>query len=62
MTETKVTYTKKSTVCCDGNGDGAEGHPKVYLCINAEDGFVICPYCSRKFTAKKESIAQYIAE
>ena len=32
---------------CDG-GDGALGHPRVYLTIS-KDGFVDCPYCDRHF-------------
>jgi uncharacterized Zn-finger protein len=37
-------------VSCDG-GDGALGHPKVYLEIG-EDNFVDCPYCDRRFVLK----------
>lgn len=35
-------------VVCDG-GQGALGHPRVYLHIEGQDGFVVCPYCSRTF-------------
>lgn len=35
-------------VVCDG-GQGALGHPRVYLHIEREEGFVICPYCSRTY-------------
>ncbi len=34
------------TVACDG-GDGALGHPRVWLRI--EDRDVMCPYCSRHY-------------
>jgi uncharacterized Zn-finger protein len=34
------------TVACDG-GDGALGHPRVYLHI--ADRQVMCPYCSRLY-------------
>jgi uncharacterized Zn-finger protein len=37
---------KSREVACDG-GDGAYGHPKVYLKILGHE--VVCPYCSRKF-------------
>jgi uncharacterized Zn-finger protein len=37
---------KTRDVACDG-GDGAYGHPKVYLRI--ADKQVVCPYCSRLF-------------
>jgi uncharacterized Zn-finger protein len=33
-------------VACDG-GDGALGHPRVFLRIAATE--VVCPYCSRLF-------------
>ena len=35
-------------VACDG-GDGALGHPRVYLTIPRETGYVVCPYCGRKY-------------
>jgi uncharacterized Zn-finger protein len=34
-------------VCCDG-GEGALGHPRVWLEIGGA-GFVDCPYCDRRF-------------
>ncbi len=36
-------------VSCDGNG--ALGHPRVYLEMGDED-FVECPYCDRRFVLK----------
>lgn len=37
-------------IACDG-GEGALGHPRVWLSIGAE-GFVECPYCDKKFVLK----------
>jgi len=34
-------------VACDG-GEGALGHPRVWLSIPREEGFVECPYCDAK--------------
>lgn len=34
-------------VSCDGGGD-ALGHPRVWLQIPRETGFVECPYCDAK--------------
>ncbi len=34
-------------IACDG-GDGALGHPRVWLQIAEADGFVECPYCDKK--------------
>lgn len=38
-------------VACDGSGeiDPALGHPRVYLRIDEEAGFVECGYCDRRF-------------
>jgi NADH dehydrogenase (ubiquinone) Fe-S protein 6 len=38
-------------VACDGSGEIAPalGHPRVYLRIDAELGFVECGYCDRRF-------------
>ena len=42
--------TDKTEVSCDG-GEGALGHPRVYLHMD-EDGRVECPYCDRLFMLK----------
>ncbi len=34
-------------VACDG-GEGALGHPRVWLSIPRDEGFVECPYCDAK--------------
>lgn len=34
-------------IACDG-GDGALGHPRVWLQISEEAGFVECPYCDKR--------------
>jgi uncharacterized Zn-finger protein len=38
-------------VACDG-GEGALGHPRVWLSIDAAKGWVECPYCDRRFVLK----------
>jgi uncharacterized Zn-finger protein len=40
-------------VSCDG-GDGAYGHPKVYLKIAGQS--VVCPYCSRLFVLRPGAV------
>jgi uncharacterized Zn-finger protein len=35
-------------VTCDGGG-GALGHPRVYLSIPHDKGWVECGYCDKKF-------------
>jgi len=50
--ETKVVDNLK--VACDG-GEGALGHPRVWLQISGEHGWVECPYCDCKFVHKDAS-------
>ena len=42
---------KTHRVACDGSGavDPALGHPRVYLRIDDNTGFVECGYCDRRF-------------
>ena len=35
-------------VACDG-GEGALGHPRVWLQIPPETGWVECPYCDKRY-------------
>ena len=38
-------------VACDGSGDidPSLGHPRVFLRVDAQAGFVECGYCDRRF-------------
>jgi uncharacterized Zn-finger protein len=47
MKPPEVIEVDKDRVGCDG-GDGALGHPLVYLTMDA-GGKVDCPYCGRRF-------------
>lgn len=49
--ETQVVTTWK--VACDG-GEGALGHPRVYLTIPHDRGEVECPYCDKKFVIDRD--------
>jgi len=44
--ETEV--VNKSRIACDG-GEGALGHPRVWLQIPEDEGFVECGYCDKRF-------------
>ncbi len=44
--ETKIVDKKK--IACDG-GDGALGHPRVWLTIPDDIGWVECPYCDARY-------------
>lgn len=43
---TETIQVSERTVACDG-GDGALGHPRVFLFIEGHS--VLCPYCSRLY-------------
>jgi len=44
--ETRIVNTYR--IACDG-GEGALGHPRVWLQIPKDTGFVECGYCDCKF-------------
>lgn len=44
--ETRVVSSRR--VACDG-GEGALGHPRVWLQIPADKGWVECPYCDCRY-------------
>ncbi len=46
VTPTEIIHVDTRTVACDG-GDGALGHPRVFLRIQDEQ--ILCPYCSRLY-------------
>ena len=46
----EIIAVSERVVACDG-GEGALGHPLVYLRI--EDRQVMCPYCSRLYVLKE---------
>jgi uncharacterized Zn-finger protein len=51
----EIIETDDTRVACDG-GDGALGHPRVYLEMGDET-FVECPYCDRRFVLREGAIA-----
>jgi len=46
----EVIEVTETEVACDG-GEGALGHPRVFLAIGPS-GEVVCPYCDRVFKLK----------
>ena len=42
-------------VACDG-GEGALGHPRVWLRISPATGFVDCGYCDKRFIADLDNM------
>lgn len=47
----EVIRIKTDRVACDGSGEVTPdlGHPRIYLRIDADAGFVECGYCDRRF-------------
>ena len=56
MKPLETLYTQSEHVACDGGG-GALGHPKVYLHIDADQGRIVCPYCSRTYVLRLSSVS-----
>ena len=53
LEEPEVKIVDTYRVACDG-GEGALGHPRVWLQIPSELGWVKCPYCDCQFILKGE--------
>lgn len=55
MEPTEIIDVDSEVVACDG-GEGALGHPRVFLNMKGE-GRIDCPYCGRRFVLKAEASA-----
>ena len=44
--EIQIVDTRR--IACDG-GEGALGHPRIWLQIPRDIGWVECPYCDKRF-------------
>lgn len=49
--ETEVVTTWK--VACDG-GEGALGHPRVWLTLPRDTGWVECGYCDKRYVIDRD--------
>ncbi|WP_294925859.1 zinc-finger domain-containing protein [uncultured Paracoccus sp.] len=50
--ETQTVTTWK--VACEGDESLAVGHPRVWLVIPPEQGWVECPYCDKRFVIDRD--------
>ena len=50
----EVIEVTSSRIACDG-GDGAAGHPRVWLQVDPEKGWVECGYCDKRYVFKPGS-------
>ena len=50
----EIRFVEEFRLYCDG-GEGALGHPLVWMQIPPEQGWVECPYCDCKFIHKSYS-------
>ena len=56
----EILYVNSKKVSCDG-GKGASNHPLVYLTMG-EGESVVCPYCSKYFTTKKNNQSKIVSK
>ncbi len=49
--ETEIVETTR--IACDG-GEGALGHPRVWLSMDEKLGWVECGYCDKRFVLKTD--------
>jgi len=52
----EVIEVEKTRIACDG---GAGGHPRVWLQIPHDQGWVECPYCDAKYVLKQGADAAH---
>lgn len=53
--ETQV--VTQSRIACDGGGV-ALGHPRIWLSIPHDTGWVDCPYCDKRYTLSPDAAGQ----
>lgn len=41
-------------VACDGDESASLGHPRVWLAISPDTGFVDCGYCDKRFVVDRD--------
>lgn len=51
MSTKETIHTNKKSVSCMGK-ESPFDHPQIYLEIDDKNGYVECPYCSKKFVYK----------
>ncbi|NNE82928.1 MAG: zinc-finger domain-containing protein [Alphaproteobacteria bacterium] len=54
MEPPEIVEVESTTLACDG-GDGARGHPRVFLNMG-EKTKIDCPYCSRQYVLKAGAV------
>lgn len=52
----EVKIVSSYRIACDG-GEGALGHPRVWLQIPPDVGYVVCPYCDCKYVHEDHAAA-----
>jgi len=44
-----IKLLKSKKIYCDGGVEDSE-HPRIFLVINENEDYVLCPYCAKKLT------------
>jgi uncharacterized Zn-finger protein len=52
----EIEVVSRWKVACDGGG-GALGHPRVWLVIPEDRGWIDCPYCDKRFVHESAAAA-----
>ena len=52
--EPEIIEVTTSRIACDGSAGGG-GHPRVWLQVDPEKGWVECGYCDRRYVLKPGS-------
>lgn len=50
--ETRIVMTRRFS--CDG-GEGALGHPRVWLTVPHDTGWIDCPYCDARYVLSADA-------
>ncbi|WP_425363303.1 zinc-finger domain-containing protein [Candidatus Tisiphia endosymbiont of Hybos culiciformis] len=56
MQNVEIIETISTSVSCSGK-ESPYDHPRIYLEIDSTKGYIMCPYCSKKFVLSNEDKA-----
>lgn len=57
----ETALVSRGRIACDG-GEGALGHPRIWLTIPDDTGWIDCPYCDKRFILEGSEAAKAVAE
>lgn len=57
----ETALVSRTRIACDG-GEGALGHPRIWLSIPEDTGWIDCPYCDKRFILEDSEAAKALQE